>query len=87
MMNGGQVIGATGQNARGILAAIESPWMEESEKVNGLVLAALTRFPSEQERTAFETHLSESRSSEDRRKALGNIMWALVNSAEFQLNH
>lgn len=87
MMNGGQIVGATGQAATGILAAVETPWLDDSEKINSLVLAALTRFPNEQERAAFEGHLSQSNSSDERRQALGDIMWALVNSAEFQLNH
>ena len=87
MMNGGQVIGATGPNSTGILSAIETPWLNDSEKINSLVLAALTRFPNEQERNVFSEYLSKSSSSDERRQALGDIMWALVNSAEFQLNH
>jgi hypothetical protein len=43
--------------------------------------------PNETERKKFVKYVEAGKTSDDRRKALGDILWALLNSAEFILNH
>ncbi|MDP7051532.1 MAG: hypothetical protein QF600_06375, partial [Verrucomicrobiota bacterium] len=50
-----------------------------------LYLSVLARFPTEDEKTTTNNYLKQN---EQRREgALGDLAWALLNSAEFRLNH
>jgi hypothetical protein len=52
--------------------------------VDELFLATLTRFPNDRERTAALQGLQRASS---RQAGLVNVMWALINTREFLLNH
>ena len=72
-------------HARGGLAArlaMESNTPETI--VEELFLAALTRYPSDLERTAAVDIFTNVR---DRRATVEDILWALLNSKEFLYNH
>ena len=56
----------------------------EAEAVEELFLAALSRLPSEDEARSGLDHL---RSSLDRATGLADVLWALINTREFVLNH
>ena len=43
--------------------------------------------PREDEREKFIKYVKSGGATGDRRKALGDILWALLDSAEFVLNH
>jgi hypothetical protein len=47
-------------------------------------LATLSRYPHTDERESFVDYVSQAA---DPRSALGDVLWALLNSAEFTLNH
>jgi hypothetical protein len=51
-----------------------------------LFLATLSREPTERELKLCQKQL-ESRTSEQRAAAYGDVLWVLLNSAEFALNH
>jgi hypothetical protein len=55
-----------------------------SEIIEELFLATFTRFPDSAER---ETAMAYVRSSNDPPQALADVVWALMNSREFILNH
>ena len=58
---------------------------EEVEQViHELFLATFTRFPEPAEQQSAMFHVQES---DDRQKALTDVVWALINSREFILNH
>lgn len=63
-----------------LLAAKKS----DSEIFEDLFLAALTRFPASAERAAFEKHMASER---NREAAFIDVLWALLNTREFVLNH
>lgn len=50
-------------------------------------LALVTRRPTEAERAKFLPWLAEARGGGERGKVLGDLAWALFNSAEFSWNH
>jgi hypothetical protein len=64
--------------------------LSSSEIVEELYLATLSRLPTTTERKTALTAFSEKASStdkSDRRSATEDILWALLNTAEFVLNH
>jgi len=52
--------------------------------IDELFLACLTRFPTETERAEARKHLEQE---SDRSAALQDLLWALINTREFILNH
>ena len=54
------------------------------ELVDELFLATLTRFPREDEKTEAIKHLA---STKNKTLAITDLLWALVNTREFILNH
>jgi hypothetical protein len=88
LLNGAEVAAATNDPTSGILAALEAPVFSDEERVEILFLATLSRLPEARERTKSVDHLERGKSDNGRTiEALGDILWALVNSAEFGLNH
>ncbi|MGF1577883.1 MAG: DUF1549 domain-containing protein [Gemmataceae bacterium] len=56
----------------------------DAELFEELVLATLSRFPTDRERQAFASH---RRKVTDRREAFQDMLWVLINTREFILNH
>ncbi len=69
-----------------LLAALDAPFLDESQRVRTAFLATLTRPPNDHERSEFVEYL-RAQPPAARQAALGDVVWALVNSAEFMLNH
>jgi hypothetical protein len=65
---------------RGLLADGRS----DGEVLDELFLAALSRLPDEGERRAALGHV---RAKADRRAGFVDVVWALINTREFILNH
>lgn len=58
--------------------------MSTSEMVEDLYLAAFARGPKAEEKTALEAYLAKG---EDKRLALQDVYWSILNSKEFVFNH
>jgi hypothetical protein len=56
----------------------------DEEMIDELFLATLSRWPDESEKTGALEHV---RAAEDRQTAYVDILWALINTREFILNH
>jgi hypothetical protein len=56
----------------------------DAEQVEELFLATLSRLPDSEETRAA---LDQLRTRPDRASALGDVLWALINTREFVLNH
>jgi hypothetical protein len=56
----------------------------DGEAIEELFLATLSRLPNDPERKAALAHLAEKK---DRTKAFADVLWALINTREFILNH
>jgi hypothetical protein len=86
LMNGQFVAGATGtpslEQGRTLqaLLAFEQP---TADRIDTLYLTALSRLPTESERGRVQAYLG----AKPKPRQWGDVFWALLNSAEFRLNH
>lgn len=88
MMNGEFIDNATSlDDSRTLKAIIEFPAMTDDEKLDTLFLATLSRMPADGERSRFGNYLTTGGASGDRKSAMSDIFWVLLNSSEFLLNH
>lgn len=71
--------------SRTLRAVVDAPFLESTEKIETLFLAALTRKPNADEMARMRTHLEGQESRDDRRRGYAEIYWALLNSPEFIL--
>lgn len=71
----------------GILAALQAPFFNDNDRLEVMFLAALSRLPSDLERSQMFTWLQSQTDPTARQQVYGDLLWALINSAEFQLNH
>ena len=86
LMNGAETNQMTSAAQGRFLTALTAPWFDNRQRVETLFLATLSRFPTEAEYAAANGVLADV-ATDDIRPALGDILWALINSAEFTLNH
>jgi hypothetical protein len=68
----------------GRAAKLAKSKLTNAEIVDELFLAALARFPKADEKDDAVKHLAEAKSKQD---AIIDVLWALVNTREFILNH
>ena len=87
LLNGRLVDDATDLERSDILTALDVPFLTDRERVETLFLATLSRRPSPEIGQKFEAYVAKHSDPAARRRALGNILWALLNSAEFAVNH
>ncbi|MGC3968009.1 MAG: hypothetical protein QM775_11760 [Pirellulales bacterium] len=87
LMNGVETSAAV-DVARGplVTAVAEGPFDSDDQRVETLFLAALGRLPDGDERTLVAKYLAAGKSDERRRRT-ADVVWALVNTAEFGTNH
>jgi hypothetical protein len=87
LMNGGIVAEATDLARSDLLGALELPLFTPEQQVEVLFLSTLSRLPSADERAPLVEYVSSGGAAGDRRQALADVLWALLNGAEFALNH
>ena len=69
---------------QGRTAALAKSKLGDAELADELFLATLSRFPKPEEKADTLKHLKEAKT---RAEAVTEVMWALVNTREFILNH
>ena len=84
LLNGSNVNVASQADQSGVLIALDSPLFNEEERIETLFLGTLSRKPTEDEAGLFIGHIKDSQNGS---QAIGDVLWALLNSAEFALNH
>jgi hypothetical protein len=88
LMNGKVVEGATDLERSETLAAVaDAPFLDKRQKVEVLFMATLSRRPNHDEAERFVAYVSSGGAKANPQTALGDVFWALLNSAEFMLNH
>ncbi len=87
LMNGQQVDLMTNIDNGGVLASLTAPFFDDQDRVEILFLGTLSRRPSEVEEQQFVDYLNSFTETQERKQATGDVLWALINSAEYQLNH
>lgn len=84
LLNGEATTNLSQSDNGGLLAAIRSPLFNHEERVRILFLAALARLPNDQELARFADHL---RKGPPEPQAAEDLLWVLINTAEFAFNH
>jgi hypothetical protein len=71
-----------------LAAVIDAPFFDTAQKqIETLYFAALSRKPRRDELARFVRYVDRGGAAGDRKKALADVFWALLNSSEFILNH
>jgi hypothetical protein len=88
LLNGPLVARLTDPATGDLIAALmDSPFLTNEKRVETLYLATLSRVPRDDEREQTRKMMQSKRTDAARAQALGDILWALLNSTEFVLNH
>ncbi len=85
LMNGGLIQSATDLRSSGILRSLQAPFFSDEQRIEILFTATLARRPDDAEQQATLDYVLAD--PEHRYERLSDILWALLNSAEFTLNH
>ena len=85
-MNGADIAEATDPQRSPLVGALDAPIFSEGDRIKALVMATLSRQASDEELSLFTAHLGKYSPSE-KQKGISDILWVLVNTAEFSLNH
>ena len=85
-MNGTDMAEATDPQRSPLVGALEAPIFGDADRIKALVMATLSRLPSDEEVALFTAHLGKYSPSE-KQKGLSDLLWVLLNTAEFSLNH
>ena len=87
LMNGKFIADATSVDRSETLAAVaESPFLTTPRKIEALYLASLGRKPRAQELATLVKHV-ETGDAAKQKQRLGDVLWTLLNSVEFRVNH
>lgn len=88
LMNGSFVAAATDPRTGNILGAIAgAPYLDTAGRVEMLYLATLTRRPRPAESERVVAFIDRHEGASARSDALADAFWALLNGAEFRVNH
>ena len=87
LMNGGLITNATGLGSSGLLKTLEVPLITNKDRVEILYMATLSRKPTASEQQLLSEYISEDTSGSELYESLADVLWALLNSAEFTMNH
>ena len=88
VMNGKLMADQTSLDKSTLLAAVaDAPFFDTAKKVEALYYAAFGRAPTAEEAEKFTSYVERGGPSGDKGKALGDVFWVLLNSAEFLFNH
>ncbi|MBN9122694.1 MAG: DUF1553 domain-containing protein [Planctomycetes bacterium] len=89
MLMNGQFIGDQTDLARSeILAAVaDMPGWDTKQRVTNLFLTAFSRNPTPEELEKFASYVDRGGAKGDRKQALADVFWVLLNSPEFLFNH
>lgn len=83
LMNGPLINLATDPDQGNLLLALEAPFLNDEERVEILYLATVSRYPNPDQRKRCRDVLASGTDRSARQKSLSDILWALLNSAEF----
>src|SRR5262245_31920894 len=86
LLNGSDLAEATDPERSPLLGSLQAPFFTDEDRVQAVFLAAFSRAPTEAEMDACRAQLRRYSQSE-RQRGYGDVLWSLLNSAEFALNH
>ncbi len=86
LMHGQLIHRATDLASSHFLQSLGAPFFSAEQRIDTLFLATLSRLPEPEEREQMLEYVAAA-TEQNRERALGDVLWALLNSAEFTLNH
>jgi hypothetical protein len=88
LMNGQFITDVTSLEKGEVLGAIvDMPGWDTKQRLTALFLAAFARTPSPEELERFSSYVDRGGTGGDKKKALADVFWVLLNSPEFLFNH
>ena len=87
LMNGTLIDSATGLEKSGLLKSLKAPFFTNKQRVEVLYLAVLSRYPRPSEWELLNQYINDKTPAREVQENLSDILWALLNSAEFTMNH
>jgi hypothetical protein len=66
---------------------LNAPFFTDEQRLDTLFLATLSRQPELTERAKLLDYLESAKNADERLAILGDVLWALLNSAEFTFIH
>lgn len=87
LMNGSLIDNATGDSSSGMVRSLQAPFFTDNQRIDVLFMATLSRPASTEEQELLADLIPEKATWAERSAALSDILWALLNSSEFTLNH
>ena len=87
LMNGPMMASATTDAPKGILRSLSAPFFDDDSRIEKLFVATLSRKPTNEERKRYAEFLSNQPEDTQKSDSLGDVLWVLLNSTEFTMNH
>ncbi|MGE0758112.1 MAG: DUF1549 and DUF1553 domain-containing protein [Pirellulaceae bacterium] len=87
LMNGSLISDATGLAGSGLLKSLEAPFFTDDQRVEVIYLATLSRRPTAAEWNLLRPYLQAREPGTSIQEPLADVLWAVLNSAEFTMNH
>ena len=87
LMNGPMITSATADAPKGILRSLSAPFFDDQTRIEKLFVATLSRKPTEEEQKRYAEFLSSQPDGAEKSETLGDVLWVLLNSTEFTMNH
>jgi hypothetical protein len=88
LMNGQFITDVTSLEKGEVLGAIvDVPGWDTKQRVGALFLTAFARNPTPEELDKFVSYVDRGGANGDKKRALADVFWVLLNSPEFLFNH
>jgi hypothetical protein len=87
LMNGTLINSATDLARSGLLKSLEAPFFTDDQRIEVIYLATLSRQPTSSEWKLLRSYMNDRDPNTSIQEPLADILWALLNGAEFTMNH
>ena len=87
LMNGSMIASATSDAPKGILRSLSAPFFDDKTRVEKLFVATLSRKPTDKEQKRYAEFFKDQPAATKKSETLGDVLWVLLNSTEFTMNH
>lgn len=89
MLMNGQFVSEVTSLERGevLVAIVEMPGWDTKRRVTALFLTAFSRQPTDDELEKFASYVDGGGVNNDKKRALSDVFWVMLNSPEFLFNH
>ncbi|EKJ98950.1 protein containing DUF1549 [Rhodopirellula baltica SH28] len=87
LMNGSLIGQATHEQSSGLIQSLNAPFFTDEQRIEVLFMATLSRPPRPSELDLVAEFIPADSNREQRYTGMADLLWALINSSEFTLNH